>query len=396
MVKIDAKPFDEAPDNEPHVGCAFQIDFFGFDQGNLWATYQLDLHSPTGSGTLETGSVFIGEDPAGGGTDFDNAVTIDLMGHLAASGVQPQPNQGYHVRLNVNAQGSIGADTKHKMLLVTCGAAPATTTPPTSAPTVLPTTVTPAPPPCCPPRSRRRPRPGRWPSLGTTRDAACSPRSRSCCSARPPFAPRTERSGATTIGSAMTEYDPQTALLVIDVQNDFADPSGNLYVSAGETIVPTVNAEIDGATAAGALVVYTQDWHPESTPHFQEEGGVWPVHCVHDTWGAELHPELRVSGGSVKKGSGGEDGYSGFSVRDPESGVTAPTELERMLRERGIERVVVCGLATDYCVVETVLDARRLGFDTAVLTDAVRAVNLQPGDGERAIERMQEAGARVG
>ncbi len=193
----------------------------------------------------------------------------------------------------------------------------------------------------------------------------------------------------------MIGYDPQTALLVVDVQNDFADSNGSLYVSGGETIVPTLNAEIDRALAAGALVVYTQDWHPDSTPHFQKDGGVWPVHCVHDTWGAELHPELRVSGGSIKKGSSGEDGYSGFSVRDPGSGATAPTELERMLRERGIERVVVCGLATDYCVVETVLDARRLGFGTTVLTDAIRAVDLQPGDGERAIERMREAGASV-
>ncbi len=193
----------------------------------------------------------------------------------------------------------------------------------------------------------------------------------------------------------MIGYAPQTALLVVDVQNDFADSNGSLYVSGGETIVPTLNAEIDRALAAGALVVYTQDWHPDSTPHFQKDGGVWPVHCVHDTWGAELHPELRVSGGSIKKGSSGEDGYSGFSVRDPGSGATAPTELERMLRERGIERVVVCGLATDYCVVETVLDARRLGFGTTVLTDAIRAVDLQPGDGERAIERMREAGASV-
>jgi nicotinamidase/pyrazinamidase len=198
-----------------------------------------------------------------------------------------------------------------------------------------------------------------------------------------------------TIGGAMRGYDPQTALLVVDVQNDFADPKGSLYVVGGETILPTVNAEIDRALASGGLIVYTQDWHPESTPHFEKDGGIWPVHCVQDTWGAEFLPQLRVAGGSVKKGSGGEDGYSGFSVRDPASGVAAPTELEQRLLERGIERVVICGLATDYCVVETALDARRLGFVTFVLENAIKAVDLEPGDGDRAVERIRASGAVI-
>jgi nicotinamidase/pyrazinamidase len=149
------------------------------------------------------------------------------------------------------------------------------------------------------------------------------------------------------------------------------------------------------ALAAGAVVVYTQDWHPESTPHFRKDGGIWPVHCVGGTWGAELHPSLHVEGEIVRKGTDGRDGYSGFSVRDPVSGDTEPTTLERILRERGVERIVVAGLATDYCVVETVLDATRLGFATSVLSDAIRAVELEPGDGERAIQRMHEAGATV-
>jgi nicotinamidase/pyrazinamidase len=188
----------------------------------------------------------------------------------------------------------------------------------------------------------------------------------------------------------------KTALIVVDVENDFADPKGSLYVRGGEDVVPAINGSIGRAITAGALVVYTQDWHPPSTPHFQKDGGMWPVHCVQETWGAELHPALRVvDGGRIRKGSGGEDGYSAFSVRDPTTGETAPTELEVLLRERGVQGVTVCGLATDYCVVETVLDARRLGFPTGVLSDAIRAVDLQPGDGERALEHMREAGAAV-
>jgi nicotinamidase/pyrazinamidase len=193
----------------------------------------------------------------------------------------------------------------------------------------------------------------------------------------------------------VTDYDSKTALVVVDVQNDFADPNGSLYVSGGEDVVPLINAEMERAGAAGAMVVYTQDWHPETTPHFQKDGGIWPVHCVAGTWGAEFHPELRVEGPTIRKGSGGEDGYSGFSLRDPQSGERYATELDNLLRERGIERVVVVGLATDYCVKETALDAARLGFDTTVRTDATRAVDLRPGDGDRAVEEMAAAGAHL-
>jgi len=190
-------------------------------------------------------------------------------------------------------------------------------------------------------------------------------------------------------------YDSRTGLIVVDLQNDFADPAGSLSVSGGAAILPTINAEIAAATANGAIVVYTQDWHPESTPHFARDGGIWPVHCVAGTWGAELHPELIVDGPRVRKGTNGEDGYSGFTMRDPVSGETSPTELEGLLLERGVGRVVVCGLATDYCVKATALDAIRLGFETALLVDAVRPVDLAPGDGERAIEEMTSAGVTV-
>jgi nicotinamidase/pyrazinamidase len=116
---------------------------------------------------------------------------------------------------------------------------------------------------------------------------------------------------------------------------------------------------------------------------------------VAGTWGAELHPKLLVEGPIVRKGSNGEDSYSGFTMRDLQSGDERPTELEGLLRERGVQRVVVCGLATDYCVNATALDARRLGFDTTVLTSAIAAVNLKPGDETRALAEMADAGARL-
>ena len=193
----------------------------------------------------------------------------------------------------------------------------------------------------------------------------------------------------------MTRYDPSTALVVVDVQNDFADPAGSLYVTGGGEVVPRINDQVGLAVADGAFVVYTQDWHPPSTPHFAKDGGVWPVHCVAGTWGAEPHPDLVVVGPVVRKGSNGEDGYSGFTMRDPASGEDRPTELEPMLRERGVTRVVVCGLATDYCVRGTVMDACRLGFVTTVLTEAIAAVELTPGDGAEALTEMAEAGARL-
>ena len=190
-------------------------------------------------------------------------------------------------------------------------------------------------------------------------------------------------------------FDRQTALLLVDIQNDFADPKGSLSVRRAERIIPVVNAAAGAAFAAGAFIAYTQDWHPPSTPHFAKDGGIWPVHCVARSWGAEFHPGLQVIGPSVLKGSNGEDGYSGFTMRDPDTGEEISTELERLLRERSIERVVIAGLATDYCVKATGLDAVRLGFDTTVLADAIAAVDLEPGDGDRALAELEAAGARI-
>jgi nicotinamidase/pyrazinamidase len=191
------------------------------------------------------------------------------------------------------------------------------------------------------------------------------------------------------------DYGPKTALIVTDIQNDFADPAGSLYVSGAEQVVEFVDAEIARARAAGAPVFYTQDWHPPSTSHFAKDGGIWPVHCVQDTWGAEIHPRLRLDGHLVRKGTRGEDGYSGFSMRDQATGAVVATELDELLRAHGVERLVVAGRATDYCVLGAGLDALARGYPTTVLEDGVRAVELAPGDGQRALDRLREAGANV-
>jgi len=192
-------------------------------------------------------------------------------------------------------------------------------------------------------------------------------------------------------------YDGRTALLVVDVQNDFADPEGNLYVTDGEDVVPLINEEIAEALSRDAPVIYTQDWHPPRTPHFETDGGTWPVHCVQDTWGAEFHPELKVVDDApvVQKGVDGGDGYSAFSVRDPVSGEESATELGKLLDGAGVSRVVVTGLAGDVCVKETALDARRQDLDVVLPLPMTRMVELQEGAGDAAVEAMRAAGVDV-
>ncbi len=193
----------------------------------------------------------------------------------------------------------------------------------------------------------------------------------------------------------MVEYDAHTALIVVDMQNDFADQKGSLYVTGAEQVIPVVNTEIERARSAGALVVYTRDWHPEVTPHFAKDGGIWPVHCVADTWGAAFHPDVVVEGPTIFKGTGGEDGYSGFAVRDPRTGATSSTGLDDLLEAHEITGVVVTGLALDYCVKATALDAAAAGLSTRLLRDGTRAVNLEEGDDRRALEELEEAGVEV-
>ncbi|GMQ86197.1 MAG: bifunctional nicotinamidase/pyrazinamidase [Acidimicrobiia bacterium] len=191
------------------------------------------------------------------------------------------------------------------------------------------------------------------------------------------------------------EYSSTTALIVVDVQNDFTDPEGSLYVTGGEDTLPFINAQIAAAHNAGATVVRTQDWHPEHTPHFAEDGGIWPRHCTAGTWGAEFHPDLVADGPVVQKGTGGEDGYSGFTIRNVESGEESSTGLEQLLRGQGVSRVAVVGIATDYCVLDTAVDAVRLGFETTLLADGTRAVNIEPGDAARAIAEMVACGVGI-
>ena len=194
----------------------------------------------------------------------------------------------------------------------------------------------------------------------------------------------------------MLSYNPQTALIVVDVQNDFAHPDGSLFVAEAERVVANVNAEITRAADAGALVVYTQDWHPPRTPHFEQDGGVWPVHCVADSWGAQFHDALISDAGPVvRKGADGSDGYSGFTTRDPKGGETAPTALAELLRAADVNRCVVAGLATDYCVRETAADAIRLGYRVLVPTCAVAAVDLDAGDGARALSELAALGVEI-
>jgi nicotinamidase/pyrazinamidase len=190
-------------------------------------------------------------------------------------------------------------------------------------------------------------------------------------------------------------YGPSSALVVVDMQHDFADPAGSLYVRGGEDIVPAIAAEIDAAQRAGATVAYTQDWHPPHTPHFAQDGGIWPVHCVIDSPGAEFVPGLPVVGPVVRKGSGPEDGYSGFSVLDLTTGATRGTELSTILDEAGVMSLTVVGLAGDWCVKATAIDGVRLGYTVTVPLALTRFVELNPGDGAAAVDAMREAGVTL-
>jgi nicotinamidase/pyrazinamidase len=180
--------------------------------------------------------------------------------------------------------------------------------------------------------------------------------------------------------------NPKQALIVVDVQNDFC-PGGTLAVAHGDEVVEPLNEQIDAFLDRGAPVYKSRDWHPPTTKHFEAYGGTWPVHCVQNTRGAEFHPALRDDPRItvVSKGLGDTDCYSAFDE----------TDLASQLRQQGIEEVIVGGLATDYCVKNTVLDALKHGFKVKALKNAMRAVDLQPGDGDRAIEEMRAAGAEV-
>jgi len=162
-------------------------------------------------------------------------------------------------------------------------------------------------------------------------------------------------------------------------------------VAEGNKVVPVLNRCIERFKKTHLPILATRDWHPEKTSHFNTCGGVWPPHCIQKTKGAEFHPDLALPGDAVIVSKGmdpAEDSYSGFQGRD-----AAGAGLADLLRQRGVERLVVGGLATDYCVKFTVLDGLKEGFKVVLLEDAIRAVNLQPGDSERATQEMIRAGA---
>lgn len=173
------------------------------------------------------------------------------------------------------------------------------------------------------------------------------------------------------------------ALIVVDVQNDFC-AGGALPVPDGDAVIEPINE----LAKRIPFVVATRDWHPPNHLSFAEQGGPWPVHCVRETRGAELHPRLHTSEIDAIVDAGCEpdhEGYSGFEH----------TELERLLRDQGVDKVHVAGLALDYCVKETALDARRAGFDVVLHLDSTRAINASPGDDERALAELREAGVEV-
>lgn len=181
--------------------------------------------------------------------------------------------------------------------------------------------------------------------------------------------------------------ESKKALIVVDVQNDFC-PGGSLAVAQGDDVVAPLNKLIKEFLDRGEPVYKTRDWHPEKTKHFAVYGGTWPVHCVQNTRGAEFNSDLlddpRIT--IISKGFDERaDGYSGFDG----------TQLGQLLREEGVDEIWVGGLATDYCVKQTVLDGLRQGFKVKALADAMRAVNVQPDDGKKAIAEMRGAGAEI-
>jgi nicotinamidase/pyrazinamidase len=192
----------------------------------------------------------------------------------------------------------------------------------------------------------------------------------------------------------MTARDSsRSALVVVDVQRDFC-PGGALAAEGGARIVPAINSYVAEAHAAGLPVYATRDWHPEVTNHFRAYGGEWPVHCVQGTAGAEFHPDLVLPSDAIVVSKGDDPtkpGYSAFDGRTPDG-----TAFQDDVRGRGIDRLFVAGIATDYCVKQTVLDARAAGLRVTVLDDAVTGIDAAPGDVDRAVSDMRDAGAEFG
>jgi nicotinamidase/pyrazinamidase len=183
-----------------------------------------------------------------------------------------------------------------------------------------------------------------------------------------------------------------TALLIVDVQNDFC-PGGALPVPDGDRVVPVLNRYIEQVQADGGDIIASRDWHPPGTRHFRAAGGPWPPHCVQGTGGAAFHARLDLPTRAIiitKGDNPRDDGYSAFDGADPQG-----RPLLDVLREKHVHKLLVGGLATDYCVRASVLDALRNGFDVVILLDAIRGIDLKDGDVARALDEMIRAGART-
>ena len=189
------------------------------------------------------------------------------------------------------------------------------------------------------------------------------------------------------------------ALLIVDMQRDFAHLGGSLFIPRAPEIVPALIALIDEARREGAPIAWSQDWHPKQTPHFNAFGGTWPAHCIAGTPGAELLPELLPLMSPedilIRKGVAGEDGYSAFSVRDPLTNVERATELNSKLQERQIELITIAGVATDWCIRASALDALRAGYAVEIVGTAVAGVNLKPADSDAALAEITAAGGVI-
>jgi nicotinamidase/pyrazinamidase len=187
--------------------------------------------------------------------------------------------------------------------------------------------------------------------------------------------------------------DPaRDALVIVDIQNDFC-PGGALGVPGGDQVVPVLNRYAERFAARGAPVFASRDWHPTETTHFKPYGGVWPPHCVQGTPGADFHPDVALPAGTEIVSKGMDPRADAYSCFQAES--TDGMPFAAVLSERGVSRLFIGGLATDYCVRATVIDGVQAGFEMVVLADAVAAVDLAPGDGAKALDEMRAAGAQL-
>ena len=183
------------------------------------------------------------------------------------------------------------------------------------------------------------------------------------------------------------------ALIIVDMQNDFC-PGGSLAIEGGNKIIPVINKYIKNFTKDRDLIVFTRDWHTADHCSFTQQGGIWPPHCVAGTKGADFHPDIVVPENAViisKAASAEKDAYSGFEGTSSDS-----LMLDEVLKKKGINELFICGLATDYCVKSTVLDALNHGYRVKFLSDASSAVEVKSGDGNSAVKEMKTAGAEIG